>query len=465
MSIRRTLILAILGVVVTIYAVALFLSYRESTQTLSRLFDGQLAQSAHVVEGLIREHVSGEALERLRERLTRPREDVEDKDSAIDNLGILGKGTSEHLDKAMAFQVWTPDGDPLLDSPAALNAPLKETPAYDWIRDQHWRWRTYTLHDSRTGYWIRTAQRGDLRQELATKLALGNTMPLLIALPCLMLVLPGVIWLGFRPLARLERQIQGMAPTQVEPLDESVAPKEVRSLVRALNKLLIRLSEALDRERQFTANAAHELRTPLTALRLNIESQLKQDPERRQALLESVDRMVNLVQQMLLLSRLDPERSVDATPCNLNPLVAEVLAELAPVAMKKDVELTLEESTTTAPAVKGNPVLLATLVRNLVGNAIQYSPPDSTVEVFLCATDAGPTLLIRDYGPGIPPLERQRVMQRFVRLDHRLGQGSGLGLAIVSRIAELHGAEIALDSTDDQQRGLSVTVRFTSAAS
>lgn len=459
MPIRRTLILAILGVVVTIYAVALFLSYRESTQALGRLFDGQLAQSARVVEGLIREHVSGEALERLRERLTRPGETSEDKDNAVDNLGILGRGTGEHLDKAMAFQVWTPDGDPLLDSPPALKAPLKADAVYDWVQDNHWRWRIYTLHDSTTGYWIRTAQRGDLRAELAAKLALGNTMPLLVALPCLLLVLPGVIWFGFRPLARLEGHIQAMAPTQVEPLDESVAPKEVRSLVRALNKLLVRLREALERERQFTANAAHELRTPLTALRLNIESQLKADPERRQALLDSVDRMVNLVQQMLLLSRLDPERSVETTQCLLNQLVTDVLAELAPVAIEKQVELTLDEDGKPLP-ITANTVLLTTLVRNLVGNAVQYSPRGGQVSVKVYLQGTEPELLIRDQGPGIPRHEHQRVMQRFVRLDHRRGQGAGLGLAIVSRIAELHGAQVMLDENDEHESGLLVRVRF-----
>lgn len=459
MPIRRTLILAILGVVVTIYAVALYLSYRESTQALGRLFDGQLAQSARVVEGLIREHVSGEALERLRERLTRPGEASEDSDNAVDNLGILGKGTGEHLDKAMAFQVWTPDGDPLLESPTALNAPLKAEAAYNWVQDNHLRWRTYTLHDNTTGYWIRTAQRGDLRAELAAKLALGNTMPLLVALPCLLLLLPGVIWMGFRPLARLESHIQAMAPTQVEPLDESVAPKEVRSLVRALNKLLVRLREVLDRERQFTANAAHELRTPLTALRLNIESQLKAEPERRQALLSSVDRMVNLVQQMLLLSRLDPERSVETTSCSLNRLVADVLAELAPVAIEQQVELTLDEEGKPL-SITANTILLTTLVRNLVGNAIQYSPRGSQVSVVVRRDGDKSELLIRDQGPGIPPIERQRVMQRFVRLDHRRGQGSGLGLAIVSRIAELHGAHVTLNDNDEYESGLLVTVRF-----
>src|SRR5690606_5418505 len=184
-------------------------------------------------------------------------------------------------------------------------------PGYAWAESRGYRWRTFTLQDTQTGFWVRTAQREDIRQELSQELALGNILPLLGAIPIFVIASVLAIHFGFRPLRHLERPIRHMAPERIHPLDSQKAPREVAGLVKAVNGLLQRLDQALDRERRFSSDAAHELRTPLTALRLNLEKLSEQHPDSIADLIQAVDRMVHLVEQMLLLSRVDSGRGFE----------------------------------------------------------------------------------------------------------------------------------------------------------
>ncbi|MFE8070240.1 ATP-binding protein [Marinobacteraceae bacterium S3BR75-40.1] len=459
MSIRRTITILVLSSVLLVAVVAAAWSYWESSHELEEVFDAELAEMTRVMQGLVRDLVQADALDRLRETLQLPQ-------GVIDNgedEEILPGGVGHKYEKKIAFQVWSPQGKPLVEGPAShiVAAPLE--PGYAWIsapRREH-AWRVFTLRDPETGYWIRAGQRGDIRGELAEELALGNVAPLLMAIPLVLLFIWAAIYWGFRPLARLERPIRRMAPEAIHALDESESPQEVRGLVRAVNGLLFRLQEALEHERQFTADAAHELRTPLAALRLNLERQAGTDPERYSNLFQAVDRMVHLVEQMLVLSRVDPEQPVELDLCNLESLASQALADLVPFALKHDVEPALDTEPG-LPPVPCNPHLMTTLIRNLVNNAIQYSPAGTTVTVSIRREEDSVLLTVTDAGPGIPLPQRQRALERFSRLDQRrgAGAGAGLGLAIVKRIVELHKGELGLDDRPDGQTGLMVTVRL-----
>jgi len=457
MSLRRTLILVLVSVVVVIYAVALGWSYRGSNDELNEVFDAELAQMAGVLRTLVRENVSAATLQRLHATLNhRLRVSTEDNDddSAADRL--IDKEVAHHYQKNLAFQVWTGKRTPLVKGPRLLDdRPLK--PGYDWVSSAGQRWRTFTLHDPVSHSWIRTAQRVDLRHALSAELALGNTLPLLAALPVIILLTLVAIWWTFRPLIRLENSIDTMDPSTLEHLDERLAPREVRGLVRAINALLARLGQALEREKHFTANAAHELRTPLTALRLNLEDRAREQPEQTRPLLDAVDRMVHLVEQMLILSRLDPDATPRMEPCDLRKAAAETLAELAPVAISAGKEIQLESSDETV-ACHANPALLSTLVRNLVSNALQYSEAGGQVQVRVAQQAHAVTLSVCDQGPGIAPEKRDEAMQRFVRLDGRRGQGAGLGLSIAQRIAQLHQGSLVLGDRPDGLPGLCATL-------
>ncbi|QCF27143.1 ATP-binding protein [Hydrocarboniclastica marina] len=456
MSLTRTLTLLISTTVLVIAALAALWSYVESNHELEELFDAELAQSSRIVQGLVRHLVETQSPEQLTYTLTETLQLPQGAELEGDYDEILPDGAGHKYEKKLAFEVWSADGLPLLDTLIAEDeTPLQ--PGYSWAESAGFRWRTFTLKDPETGFWIRTGQREDIRQELSQELAVGNVIPLLLALPLLAFAISFTIRLGFRPLLRLENPVRDMAPQNIHPLDDRHAPHEVRGLVQAVNGLLQRLDEALDREKRFSADVAHELRTPLAALRLNLEKACESHPAAFTDLLEAVDRMVHLVEQMLLLSRVDAGIHFDEAYRNLSAIVAQSIADVAPLALQKSIEPVLNDSAGKA-FIHCHEALISTLMRSLLANAIQYSPPGTTVETHLESSGEGFRISVCDQGPGIPTEEHERALGRFSRLDQRVGSGAGLGLAIAKRIAELHGGELTLLARNDNQTGLCVNI-------
>ncbi|MDK8462165.1 ATP-binding protein [Marinobacter sp. SS13-12] len=460
MSLTRTLTLLVTSTVLLVALIAAAWSYIESNHELEELFDAELAQSTRIVQGLVRHLADTQSLEQLpqtlSETLALPRTDDMDIDFEADDDEILPDGTGHKYEKKLAFEVWTPDREPLLDTLKADDAEGL-VPGYSWAESSGHRWRVFTLQDPATGFWIRTAQREDIREELSQELALGNVLPLLLALPLLLIAASAAIQLGFRPLRRLERPIRHMAAENIHPIDDRQAPREVAGLVQAVNSLLKRLNQALERERRFSADAAHELRTPLTALRLNLERICEKDPEQFRDLIQSVDRMVHLVEQMLLLNQVDAGTDFRPGYHNLSVILEQSIADVAPLALKKDIDPILEDEAGEALTCCHS-ALVNTLMRSLLANAIQYSPEHTAITTRLVPSGDGYLITVCDQGPGIPPKERERALSRFVRLDQRRGGGAGLGLAIARRIAELHGGQLTLSDRTDGQCGLCVSI-------
>ncbi|MGC8119821.1 ATP-binding protein [Marinobacter sp. VGCF2001] len=460
MSLTRTLTLLVTSTVLIIALVAAVWSYVESNHELEELFDAELAQSTRIVQGLVRHLVDTQALAELpttlSDTLMLPLDAAVDIDFEADDNEILPGGVGHKYEKKLAFEVWTPDRKPLLDT---LNADdnLGLAPGYAWTESRGHRWRTFTLQDPKTSFWIRAAQREDIRGELSQELALGNVLPLILALPLLLITVIIAVQIGFRPLARLEKPIRNMAPERIHPLDDRQAPKEVAGLVQAVNALLKRLDSALERERRFSADAAHELRTPLAALRLNLEKACADHPDLSQDLIHSVDRMVHLVEQMLLLNRVDAGIDFSPSDNNLSAILEQSIADVAPLALRKHIEPVLEDKLGQS-MIQCHSALINTLMRSLLANAIQYSPEDTVISTTLTAVGDGYSIDVCDQGPGIDPAERERALSRFVRLDQRQGGGAGLGLAIARRIAELHGGHLILADRPDGGPGLCVQV-------
>ncbi len=460
MSLTRTLTLLVTSTVLLIALAAAAWSYVESNHELEELFDAELAQSTRIVQGLVRHLADTQSMEQLPQTLSEtlelPLENGGNIDFEADNNEILRRGIGHKYEKKLAFEVWTPDHTPLLDT---LKADDSEglAPGYSWVESKGYRWRIFTLQDPTTGFWIRTAQREDIRQELSQELALGNVLPLLLALPLLAVAAIAAIQFSFRPLRRLEQPVRNMAPERIHALDDRQAPKEVAGLVQAVNSLLKRLNQALERERRFSADAAHELRTPLAVLRLNLEKACANNPEQFKNLIQSVDRMVHLVEQMLLLSRVDAGTDYALEHHNLSAIIEQSIADVTPLALNKDIEPVLEDNAGQA-IVYCHSALINTLMRSLLANAIQYSPEHTVITTHLAPSGNGYHITVCDQGPGIPRKERERALSRFVRLDQRLGGGAGLGLAIARRIAELHRGQLTLAAREDGQPGLCVNI-------
>ena len=229
-------------------------------------------------------------------------------------------------------------------------------------------------------------------------------------------------------------------------------PRELDTIVGALNRLLERIRRLRVREKRFIADAAHELRTPLAVLDLHAQNALAaEDPaDRREALEElrsGVARATRLVTQLLTLARLEPEDEEQETSARVEgDLLAEVreaLAELSPLAVERGQELDLVADEGLDWRLAAEPGAVATLVQNLVGNALRYTPDGGRVTVALAADTTRLTLRVDDQGPGIPDAERERVTERFHRVGP--GAGAGLGLSIVERLLARHGGTLRLE--------------------
>jgi two-component system OmpR family sensor kinase len=313
-----------------------------------------------------------------------------------------------------------------------------------------------------------------VREQQAADLALKTLRPFALLLP----VLGFLIWLAvgsaLQPLQRLTSLVKARRVDALDPLPDDHLPDEVTPLVSALNDLLVRLDAALNRERAFMADAAHELRTPLTALHLQMGTLARaaNETERTEAmdrLSAGVQRAIRLVEQMLSLARQEPRAQPGDVQVPLADIVRDVVAELIPFADAKHIDLGISNSE--AAVVLGNPDALRTLTRNLVDNAVRYTPNSGRVDVsveYWTASGAstpsrGALLKVVDNGPGIPPEERSRVLDRFYRRPGTTPPGSGLGMAIVKAIADAHGATLTLDS-GPEGIGLTVGVAFSTIA-
>jgi two-component system, OmpR family, sensor kinase len=361
-------------------------------------------------------------------------------------------------------QVWTLDGVRIYLSRPHSVLPNITTLGFSTVTTSEGLWRVYGAQAMTKV--IQVAQPMRVRKEQAVDLALKTLRPFALLLP----VLGFLIWIAvgraLQPLQRLTTLVKARRVDALDPLPNERLPDEVRPLVDALNDLLVRLGVALDRERAFMADAAHELRTPLTALHLQMGtlSRAANEAERNDAmekLSAGMQRAIRLVEQMLSLARQEPRVEPTRAPVPLADIARDVVAELVPLADAKQIDLGISNSQPVV--VMGDPDALRTLTRNLVDNAVRYTPAGGRVDVSVeNGGDSGQTLLkIVDNGPGIPPEERSRVLDRFYRRPGTSPPGSGLGMAIVKAIADTHGATLELDAGPDGT-GLAVSVRFSS---
>ncbi len=275
---------------------------------------------------------------------------------------------------------------------------------------------------------------------MANDIVKTSTLPWLISLPFMLLMLTGLVWYELRPLKKLSQQLAQRAPDDDAPLQADRVPKKVRPVIDALNGLFGRIHTMVQRERRFTSDAAHELRSPLAALQVQSEViQLAADDEAmRTHALQQLDagivRATRLVDQLLTLSRIEAEDARNAfQPVMLKKVAQETLASQLPLAEKSDIRLRFNAEAD--PVISGHPLLLSLLIRNLLDNAIRYTPPGSNVDLIL---QSG-RLRVEDNGSRLSPDALQRLGERFWRPLGQEKSGSGLGLSIVRNIAQLHG--------------------------
>lgn len=467
LSLRTRLLALLMGTVIVLGSITAVTSYLDARHEMDELFDAQLAQSARLLLARSTPEWEGEALEEA---------DAPGEHSRSEQILDSPQGPHAHpYEQKLAVQIFGADGRLVYRSSSQLPlAPLLEVSEgfSDGQIDGH-TWRVFALWDEARTRQIQVGQMYEVREELAGAIAARVVYPMLVALPLLGLLVWFGVGLGLAPLRWVIREVSQRAPEHLDPIESHRTPPEIQPLVSALNALMERLGRALSLERQFTADAAHELRTPLAGLRTQaqVAERSRDEMERKQALsqvVSGVDRMSHLVQQLLTLARLEPETPLAReTSVELRSLAEGVLSEQSAWALEQGIELSLNEG---GPIyLPGSAELLRVMLRNLVDNAIRYTPRGGVVQVGL--EDSGAvdttgeplspphqvTLRVCDSGPGIPLEERARVFDRFYRGVGTGQIGSGLGLAIVKRIAELHGAMVRLEE-GKEGHGLCVQV-------
>jgi len=457
-SIRRRLLAILLSVVALSWLLTALVVYFDARHEIEELFDAQLAQSARVLLAMSEHELAEQQAYR---KLTGGAGLTESVQIAYADEDKDGDG-HEYEDK-LAFQVWTSDDQLALHSANAPTQPLSgQASGFSQQRIGESLWRVFTLHGESSGIRVLVAQSLDIRGELIGAIITRLLTPVLLSLPVLALLIGYGIDRALRPLLRLADNVRHLEPDQLKPLPLGETPEESRPLVESLNQLFARLQYAFDNERRFTADAAHELRTPLAALKTQAQVALgaSDDEARRHALrriVEGVDRATHLVEQLLTLARLDPESALrDTSPLELAELCRETLAEQAEAAQRKDIDLALEAQCN--GRITANRDAIHILLRNLLDNAIRYTPAGGSVRARVLCDDAGVRLLIGDSGPGIARAERGKVMERFYRGPSASAPGSGLGMSIVQRIVERHQATMELG--ESSLGGLEVSIAF-----
>ena len=359
-------------------------------------------------------------------------------------------------------QVWSLDGVRVYLSRPHAVLPQITTLGFATVATSEGRWRVFGVQALTKV--IQVAQPMSVRQQRAAELALQTLKPFALLLPVLALLIWLAVGHALEPLQRLTALVKARRVNALESLPDTRLPDEVQPLIGALNDLLARLRAALERERAFMADAAHELRTPLTALHLQtgMLARASGDAERAAAmetLSAGVQRAIRLVEQMLALARQEPRAEAQRVAVRLDDLAREIVAELVPLADAGRIDLGV--SAAQPASVHGEPDALRTLLRNLVDNAVRYTPAGGRVDVAVeeASDTRGARLTVSDDGAGIPPAERERVFDRFYRRAGTAPAGSGLGLSIVKTIAESHGASISL-AEGPSGKGLTVTVSF-----
>jgi len=430
-SIRLFLVTMLLATVTLGVFVALLQGYRSGTANAQVLLDKQLNDVARLLaaEGLPQ--------------------------------GVVIAPPSDRL----AFQIRSEGGELVQRTSNTPEEPIAEYEAgYREGNFSGYRWRILSLPDSTTGRWIFVAERIDQRIALTDSVVLKTVVPIVVSLPIIAAITWFVVGGGLSLVRELATELGTKRADDLSPLTAAHPPVELEPVVRAVNELLRRLRESVDRERRFSADAAHELRTPISALRVhvhNLRAELPEHADRLRALDDDLGRLGHIVEQMLLLYRTTPEHyQAHMQALDLYELAQSVIGEQFSEIDRRGQTISLSGS---KQVIVGDDASLRILLANLVQNASKYSPRDTDISVHVGSGDIGVVLDVTDRGPGIPVSDLARVLDRFYRVGgDRHGSaaaGCGLGLSIVQHIARLHEASLTL-SNNEPGPGLTVRVIF-----
>jgi len=430
-------LLLLLGALIVISTIVLFATlFRTAINQANKLFDYHMQQIALALQ-----------------------------DSNFDRIELSAGRLDENMAFDFVIQIWNEDGVQVYESRKHRFLPGRAAIGYSTVNMENGEWVVYAVHTNNRV--IQVTQQMKVRHDRAIKLILYSLWPII---PTALILMGAIWWVVSRammPLNRISSEIGNRNAAALEPVSEAGLPSEVVPLVSELNSLFDRLSKAMGLQQQFVADAAHELRSPLTALKLQVQTleRAKDETARAQAiarLVGGIERAIRLVEQLLALARQDPlSRSpFDNKPVLLSACACDAMADVSSLASSKGIDLLYKEQAQIY--VHGDPENIRILIRNIVDNAVRYTPSKGIVEVVVDKEENNSVVIVSDSGSGIPEEEKARIFDRFYRVPGTYPMGSGLGLPIVKAIAEHHSATIVLERAT--LGGLAFKVRFPSVA-
>ncbi|MCU7804410.1 MAG: sensor histidine kinase N-terminal domain-containing protein [Candidatus Thiodiazotropha sp. (ex Lucinoma borealis)] len=430
-SIRvRLLLMLLLSMLLLWIAILCFTWWRTSSE-INRVYDAELALVAQLL-AVATEHESEEF-------------DLDEYQADLSESGYTFP---------LLFQVWSHENRLMIRGPEAPETPLTSSIS-DGYSDSDFMgdgWRVYTLNLDHHDYRVQVARTHAASQQLVRTFVMDVIKPLLLVLP-----LSGILWFivhsGLKPLREVTRLIGERDYDHLNPVQADHVPEEISGLVDELNALLLRLRRSIDRNGRFTADVAHELRTPIAGMLVQLQSSAtgRTDEERErgiQQVKKGLDHLNHVIKQLLTLASIEPQKiRRNFKPLDLEEIAQEVLADISPGALSKQIEMELQCSGRVS--ISGNRELIGIMLNNLVSNAIKFTPNKGAIALRIAHTKGGASVSIVDAGPGIPDDKKKWVFERLNRLPGETEGGTGLGLSIVQEICELHQGSIVLNDPEE----------------
>ena len=429
------------------------LSFHDAEEQVEELFDAEMAQLARLIQGLMLSQIELKASEKA----TR----IPYLNDILNLQNFEGKEYTEYgheYERKLALQAWNEQGEMILDNGQLSNAAETMQRGYGFIDGDKHRWRTFVIiSDALT---VRVAQRDDVRNELTWTIGLHAILPNLIISPILLLLVFFIARKNISPLNKLVKQLPLRDTGNLEPIEQHASSQEVDSLVEEVNKLFKRVSDSYEREKQFTADAAHELRTPLASANIHLEN-IKSISKDDQVLSfstkaeASVRRLRHMVEQLLVLRRIDSTQKTHTPIVSLSSVLNQVIDDQGDENKNRlSVEMNLGEDD--HALIRVDELELSILLRNLIENALKYSTLNSDVLISLSRDQ------LRIFNQTAEEIENiEQLFQRFSRGAGELREGSGLGLAICRAIADRNLLKITMmNKTTSSISGIEVRLQW-----
>jgi len=468
-SLRTFLLVSILGVVFLCMVFFFISTYLQTRHEVDEVYDSQLAQSSRMLHALLIRNIDTKSI--TTPLIFNDEQYLKNLDTLSDDDEISPLG--HFYETMLSYQIWRQDGKLILRS---NNAPQEKISAleagFKTVQLKQKSWRSFTLQDKQQGIFLIVAEQLDIREEPISEITENLLTPYIVGIPTLLFILWHLIGRGLHPLINISQAIKNRQPSNLEPIHIAGLAPELLSIETALNSLLSRLKDTIEREKSFTDDAAHELRTPLAQIKIHTQNAQvsKSESDRKlclRLLEQSVDQATRTIEQLLQLARLQSLHSFQQNgKVHLDKLARQQVAQLHAQLSKRQQHLELDVPDQLQP-ISGNELLIGLLFRNLLENASLYTPEKGAIRVRIIQQNVEKkeeqetTLIVEDSGPGVAEAKYKDIFQRFHRENPGDSNGAGLGLSIVSRIAELHGAKISpIQSLDPEYTGFCLSIVF-----